>query len=127
MFSGFSFGQDDEDKDEEREALEEKIEIPRLKDEEPEAFERRGSHYYGYATKQDQDSFGGNKANTEPKIRPPKPKWASLFQVLDRWRRSEIPAGEEKNSVIRPFSFLFFPRSFFFRQPAYSLVPNGRA
>ena len=127
LFPGFSFGQDDEDEDEEREALEEKIEIPRLKDEGPEVFGRRGSHYYGYATKQDEDAFGGNKANTEAKIRPPKPKWASLFQVLDRWRRSKMPAGEEKNSVIRPFPFLFFPRSFFFRQPAYSVLPTGRA
>lgn len=74
LFSAFSFGQDDEDKDEEREALEEKIEIPRLKDEEPEVFVRRGSHYYGYATKQGEDAFGGNKANTQAKIRPPKPK-----------------------------------------------------
>ena len=87
MFSGFSFVEDDDDKDEEREALEENIKIPSLKETEQEVRERRASHYYGYVTKQGDDTLDGNKAKMETKIRPPKPRLVNLFQVLGRWGR----------------------------------------
>lgn len=76
LFSGFSLGQDDEDKDE-REAFEENITIPNLKKVEQESFERRGrraSHFYGHMTKRGDETLDGNRTNMGTKIRPPKPR-----------------------------------------------------
>ncbi|KAJ7337078.1 regulator of G-protein signaling [Desmophyllum pertusum] len=75
--SGFSLGQDDEDKDE-REAHEENFQIPSLKEKESAenngARGRRASHFYGHVTKQGEDTSEGNKKNGGTKIRPPKPR-----------------------------------------------------
>lgn len=76
LFSGFSFGQDDEDKDE-REALEDEIEIPSLKQKQQQDFDSRGrrpSHFYGHVTKGGGVKSDANKGILTTKIRPPKPK-----------------------------------------------------
>lgn len=78
---GFSLGQDDEDKDE-REARDDDIEIPSLKDYEREmeilnARGRRASHFYGHVTRQGDDTSEGNKKLAGVKIRPPKPRWTN--------------------------------------------------
>ena len=76
MFSGFSFGQDDEDNDE-REAYEDNIKILSLKEKEKENLDmrdRRASHFYGHLSKRGGDASDGNTENMGIKIRPPKPR-----------------------------------------------------
>lgn len=86
LFLGFSFGQEEEDKDE-LEAREENFQIPSLKDQqEMENYgsrNRRASHFYGQVTREGGETSEGKGKNMGNKIRPPKPRYiTNLWTVF---------------------------------------------